>query len=90
LSCITDVSSKSDPRYDKHGREIAELDSFHHSEFGSLTTYTNEEDDTNARLATLDRNLMIHSFRNLTLEDFEGEDERMEGSESEYFPNMSA
>jgi len=48
-----------------------------------LTTYTNEEDDIDARLVTLDRNLMIHSFRNLTLEDFEDEDKR---SESKYFP----
>ena len=29
---------------------------------------------------------MIHNFRNLTLEDFEDEDERMEGSKSGYFP----
>ena len=51
-----------------------------------MTTYTNEEDDIDARLVTLDRNLMIHNFRNLTLEDLEDEDERGEGSESEYFP----
>ena len=49
------------------------------------TAYTNEEDDIDARLVTFNRNLMIHSFRNLTLEDFEDEDERMEGSKSEYF-----
>ena len=29
---------------------------------------------------------MIHSFRNLTLENLEDEDERMEGNESKYFP----
>ena len=29
---------------------------------------------------------MIHNFRNLTLESLEGEDERMEGNESEYLP----
>ena len=52
-SCITDVSSRSDPRYDKHGREIPKLGSFHNSELGSLTPYTEEEDDTNARLAIL-------------------------------------
>jgi len=40
--------------------------------------YIDGEDDIDARLATRDRKLMIHSFRNLTLEDFEDEDERME------------
>ena len=39
---------------------------------------------TDARLATLDQKMMIHSFRNLTLESLE--DERMEGNESEYLP----
>ena len=34
----------------------------------------------------LDRNLMIHSFRNLTLENLEDKDERMECNESKYFP----
>ena len=34
----------------------------------------------------LDRNLMIHSFINLTLENLEDEDERMECNESGYFP----
>ena len=29
---------------------------------------------------------MIHSFRNLTLEDLEDKDKRMEGNESKYFP----
>ena len=29
---------------------------------------------------------MIHNFRNLTLENLEDEDERMEGNESKYFP----
>ena len=51
-----------------------------------MTAYTNEEDDIDARLATLDGNLMIHNFRNLNLEDLEDEDKRGEGSESEYFP----
>ena len=54
--------------------------------FGSLIAYTDEEDDIDVRLAMLDRNLMIHSFRNLTLEDLQDEDERMEGSKLEYFP----
>ena len=85
-SCIIDCSSRSGSRYDKHGREIPELGSFHNSEVDSLTSYTKEEDDINARLATLDEMLMIHSFRNLTLESLEGEDEKMEGNESEYLP----
>ena len=85
-SCIIDASSRSGPRYDKHGREILELGSFHNSELGSLTPYTEEEDDIDARLATLDRKLMIHSFRNLTLESLEGEDKKMEGNELEYLP----
>ena len=51
-----------------------------------MIAYTDEEDDIDVRLAMLDRNLMIHSFRNLTLEDLEDEDERMEGSKLEYFP----
>ena len=85
-SCITNVSSRSGPWYDKHGREIPELGSFHNLELGSLTPYTEEEDDIDARLATLDRKLMIHSFQNLTLENLEGKDERMEGNESEYLP----
>ena len=84
-SCITDVSPKLGLWYEKYGREIPEFGSFHNSEFGSLTTYIDEEDDIDARLALLDRNLMIHSFRNLTLENLEDEDERMECSELEYF-----
>ena len=83
---IIDVNLRSGPQYDKHGREIPELGSFHNSELGSLTPYTEEEDDIHARLATLDRKLMIHSFRNLTLKNLEDEDEdedeRIEGNES--------
>ena len=85
-SCIIDISPKLGPWYDKYGWEIPELGSFHNSEFGSLTTYIDEEDDIDARLAVLDRNLMIHSFINLTLENLEDEDERMECNELEYFP----
>ena len=48
-SCIKDASSKLGPRYDKHGREILELGSFHHLEFGSLTAYVDEEDDIDPR-----------------------------------------
>ena len=85
-SCIVDVSSRLGPQYDKHGRKIPELGSSHNSELGSLTPYIEEEDDIDARLAILDKNLMIHSFRNLTLENLEGEDEKMEGNESKYLP----
>ena len=48
--------------------------------------YIDREDDIDARLATRDRKLMIHNFRNLTLEDFEDKDERMEVRKSEYLP----
>ena len=71
-SCITDVSSRSGPRYDKHGREILKLGSSHNLELGSLTPYTEEEDDIDARLTTLDKKMMIHSFGNLTLESLKG------------------
>ena len=54
-SYVTDVSSRSGPRYDKHGREIPELGSFHNSKLGSLTPYTKEEDDVDARFAVLDQ-----------------------------------
>ena len=79
--CITNVSSRLGPQYDKHGKEILELGSFHNLEFSPLTPYTEEKDDINARLATLERKLMIHSFRNSTLENLEDENERMEGNE---------
>ncbi|KAK9996831.1 hypothetical protein SO802_021517 [Lithocarpus litseifolius] len=52
-------------------------------ELGSLTPYTEEENDIDARLATLDIKLMIHSLRNLTLESLEDEDRKIEGNESE-------
>ena len=88
-SCITDVCSRLGPRYDKHGREIPELRSFHNLELGSLSPYIKEENDIDARLATLDKKLMIHNFINLTLESLEGKDERMEGNESEYLPQQN-
>ena len=44
LSYITDVSSGSSPRYDKHGREIPELGSYYDLEPGLLTPYTKEEE----------------------------------------------
>ena len=52
--------------------------------FISLTPYTEEEDNIDARLATLDRKLMIHSFRNITLKSLKDEDVRMGGNESDY------
>ena len=51
-----------------------------------MTPYTEEEDDIDARLATLDRKLLIHNFRNLTLESLKGEGKKMEGNESECLP----
>ena len=85
-SCVTDVSSRFGPQYDKHGREIPELGSFHNSKLGSLTPYTEKEDDKDARLAILDQKLMVRSLRTLTLEKAEGDNEKMEGNESEYLP----
>ena len=61
-SRITNVSSKSCTRYDKHGREIHKLGSFHYSEPGSLTPYTKEKDDIDVRLAALDQKLMINTI----------------------------
>ena len=54
-SCITDVSSRSGPRYDKHGREIPKLGSYHDLEPSSPTPHTEEEDDIDARLVALDK-----------------------------------
>ena len=85
-SCITDVSSKLSPQYDKHGREIPELGSLHNLELGSLTPYTEEEDDIDASLATLDQKLMVHSLRNKTLDNPKDDNKKMEGNESEYLP----
>ena len=85
-SYIIDGSLRLGPQYKKHGKEILELRSFHNSELGSLTPYTEEEDDIDARLATLDKKLMIHNFRDLTLESLEDEDKKVEGNELEYPP----
>ena len=85
-SCITDVSSRSSPRYDKHGREIPELGSYYDSELGSPTLNTEEEDDLDARLAALDQKLMVHSLRIMTLENAKHNEERTEEAESEYLP----
>ncbi|KAK9998244.1 hypothetical protein SO802_017847 [Lithocarpus litseifolius] len=74
------------PRYDKHGREIPELGSYYDSEPSSPTPHTEEEDDIDVRLAVLDQKLMVHSLRIMTLKDDRGNNERMEGGESEHLP----
>ena len=85
-SYITDVSLSSSPRYAKHGREIPELGSYYDSKPSSLTLITKEENDIDARMASLDQKLMVHSLRILTLENAECNNERMEGGESEHLP----
>ena len=85
-TCITDVNSRSGPRYDKHGREIPELGSYYDLEPSSLTPYTEEEDDIDARLAAPDQKLMVHSLRILTLENAKCDNEKMEEGESKNLP----
>ena len=70
-SDITNVSSRSSLRYDKHGREVPELGLYYDSEPSSLTPHTEKEDDIDARLAALDQKLMVHSLRIMTLENAE-------------------
>nr|XP_023874801.1 uncharacterized protein LOC111987328 [Quercus suber] len=67
-----------------HGKEILELGSYYDSEPGSLTSYTKDEDDINARLAALDQKLMINSLRYITLESLEDDNTKMEGGESKH------
>ena len=67
-SDITNVSSRSGPRYDKHGRNVPKLGSYYDSEPNSPTLHTEEEDDIDARLAALDQKLMVHSLRIMTPE----------------------
>ena len=85
-SCITDVSLRSDPRYDKHGREIPGFGSCYNLEPGSLTPHIEEEDDIDARLAALYQKIMVQILKILTLENTGDNNERMEGGESEYLP----
>ena len=85
-SDITNVSSRSGPRYDKHGIEVIELGSYYNSEPSSPTPHTEKEDDINARLAVLNQKLMVHNLRIMTLENAEHNNERMEESESEHLP----
>ena len=86
MELYIDVSSRFGPQYDKHGREILELGLYYDSKPSSLTPHTEEEDDIDARLATLDQNLMVHSLRILTLENAGGNNEGMEGGESKHLP----
>ena len=85
-TCITDVSSRSGLQYDKHDREIPELGSYYDLEPSSLTPYTEEEDDIDARLAASDQKLMVHSLRILTLENAKCDNEKMEEGESKNLP----
>ena len=85
-SDITNVSSRSGPRYDKHGKEVPELGSYYDSEPSSPTSRTKDEDDIDARLVALDQKLMVHSLRIMTLENAECNDKRTEGNKSEHLP----
>ena len=85
-SDITNVTSRSGPRYDKHGREVLELGSYYDSEPSSPILHTEGEDDIDARCAALDQKLMVHSLRIMTLENAECNNERMEESELEQLP----
>ena len=51
-----------------------------------MTPYTEEEDDTDARLAVLNQKLMVHSLRNLALESPKDDNKKMEWNKSEYLP----
>ena len=85
-SDITNFSSRSGPRYDKHGREVPKLGSYYDSEPSSPTPHTEKEDDIDARLAALDQKLMVHSLRIMTIENAKRNEERMEESESKHLP----
>ena len=85
-SDITNVSSRSGPRYDKHGREVSKLESYYESEPSTPTLHTVEDDDIDAMLVALDQKLMVHSLRVMTLENTERNEERTEGSEPEHLP----
>ena len=77
-SDITNVSSRSSPKYDKHGREVPELGSYYDSKPSSPTPHIENKDDINARLAALDQKPMVHSLRIMTLENAKRNEERME------------
>ena len=56
---------------------------YYDSKLGSLTPHIKEKHDVDARLAVLDQKLIVHSLRILPLENAGGNNERMEGGESE-------
>ena len=85
-SDMTNVNSRSSPRYDKHGREVPELGSYYDSKPSSPTPHTEEKDDIDAKLAALDQKLMVHSLRIITLKSAKCNEERMEESELEHLP----
>ena len=85
-SDITNVSLRFGPRYDKHGREVPELGLYYDLEPSSPTPHTEEEDDIDAKLASLDQKLMVHSLRIMTLENAKCNEERMKESESKHLP----
>ena len=85
-SDITNVSSKSGPRYDKHGNEVLELGLYYDSKPSTPALRTVEDDDINARFAALDQKLVVHSLKIMTLVNVEHNEERMEGSELEHLP----
>ena len=65
------------------------MGSFHNSELGLLSLYTEEEDDIDARLVALDQKLMVHSLGNLALESPEDDNKKMERNKSEYLPQYT-
>jgi len=83
---LIDVNPMSCPRYDKHGLEIHDLGSFHNSELASLTTYTNEEEDIDARFALLEKNIKFHDFKKLALDVSEEDNEEVGCNDPKYFP----
>ena len=59
---------------------------YYDSKPSSSTPHTEDEDDINARLATLDQKLMVHSLRIMTIENVECNNERLEESELKHLP----
>ena len=62
------------------------MGSYYDLEPSTPTLHTVEDDDINARLATLEQKQMVHSLRIMTLENAEHNEERMEGSDLEHLP----
>ena len=85
-SNITNVSLRSGPRYDKHGKVVLELGSYYDSKPSSQTLHTKEEDDIDVRLATPDQKLMVHSLKIMTLKNAKCNEERMEEKEPKHPP----